>query len=60
MAKKTYFVFITIILAIVLTIGCANQNNQNTAHKSTPQIGDIVLTSTAFENGGKHTSSIYM
>jgi len=52
MIKKIYFVFIAIILAVVLTIGCANQSTTNNGGSGTTQIGDLAITSTAFENGG--------
>jgi len=53
MIRKIYFVFITIIVAVVLIAGCVDQSsNPDSGDGETTQIGDLKITSTAFENGG--------
>jgi Raf kinase inhibitor-like YbhB/YbcL family protein len=54
MRKKIGVGFATIILAIILTAGCTDQNTSesNGNDEDETQIGDITITSSAFENGG--------
>lgn len=52
--KKINIIFVAIILAVILTAGCTDQNaNQNNGDNAGgTQIGDITITSSAFQNGG--------
>ena len=54
MIKKIGVGFVAIILAIILTAGCTDQNTSqsNGDDADGTQIGDIAITSSAFVNGG--------
>jgi Raf kinase inhibitor-like YbhB/YbcL family protein len=52
MEKKVGVYIVVTILTIVLIMGCINQNINNSNENGEKQIGDITITSLAFENGG--------
>jgi phosphatidylethanolamine-binding protein (PEBP) family uncharacterized protein len=52
--RKIIVSIVAILLAIILTAGCTDQNtNQNNGDNANgTQISDITITSSAFQNGG--------